>query len=401
MPDFDREIKFTYLEEAAQLLADAERCFLALESSPYNPGLLDTVLRHAHNLKGGANAVGFSDLGVFMHQLESLLLKLKKSGLPVPRASASLLLRCHDHVFRMLQELRADFHSRTDSTELLRALEIHRVDLKQTSAAHGPEASIIVPIIDPGMRVNPAHVDELASSVQELIDLQEVLREQTRSGGTALRKTVQKMSKAARTLLELSDNLKKTSLSRTFQQISRIARDLSASLAKPVNLTLTGGETQLDRVTLEALHAPLAHLIRNAIDHGIESAHVRVKNGKPEAGRISIHAGQRGGTLVIEIQDDGGGLDSRKLLKAAVEKGFVKAGTILSEQETYALIFRPGFSTKSKVSEISGRGIGMDIVFTQVASLQGEIEVQAKLGKGTLFRISVPLAVTVPKRNAA
>ncbi len=176
-----------------------------------------------------------------------------------------------------------------------------------------------------------------------------------------------------------------------FQRATRQVRDLSRKVGKQVELATRGEDTELDKTIVEELADPLMHMVRNAIDHGIESPAAREAAGKPPQARIALAAYHQGGQIVIEVADDGRGLDSQKILAKAREKGLVDEGARLSESDTFRLIFEPGFSTAEQVTDISGRGVGMDVVRKQVQKLRGRIEIRSEAGEGTTFLLKLPL----------
>jgi len=184
-------------------------------------------------------------------------------------------------------------------------------------------------------------------------------------------------------------------LKQTFQKMQRIVRDTARALDKKINFELIGEDTEVDKTLLEKLGDPLVHMVRNAVDHGIESAEKRKAAGKIEAGSIKLAAFHRSGSLVIEIRDDGGGLDAAKLTAKAIEKGILKPGTTLNERDAHQLIFASGFSTKTEVTDVSGRGVGMDVVKTNITQMQGEIQIDTEIGKGSCFRIVLPLTLAI------
>jgi two-component system chemotaxis sensor kinase CheA len=186
-----------------------------------------------------------------------------------------------------------------------------------------------------------------------------------------------------------------------FHKMQHIARDTAQLLSKRVTLSLSGEAIELDEIALGELTDPLMHLVRNAIDHGIESPDQRRSAGKSETGHVWLSAYQRNGRLVIEVKDDGGGIDTNALVQKAIEKGVLAPGHALTEEEAIQLVFHPGFSTKSQVTEVSGRGVGLDIVKTQIKKLSGEIEISTGPGKGTTFRIFLPLARAVSQKRVA
>jgi two-component system chemotaxis sensor kinase CheA len=180
-----------------------------------------------------------------------------------------------------------------------------------------------------------------------------------------------------------------------FQKMTRLARDLSHKASKPVDFVTVGEETELDRTVVDKIADPLVHMVRNSIDHGIEPSADRVKAGKPPTGRVELRAFHKCGSIVIEMEDDGKGLDTERILKKAVESGLVEAGQDLPPEEIFKLIFHPGLSTAEKVTSISGRGVGMDVVKKNVEALRGRIDISSTRGKGTIFTIRLPLTLAV------
>lgn len=181
----------------------------------------------------------------------------------------------------------------------------------------------------------------------------------------------------------------------TFSRFQRVVRDVSKELDKDIKLVISGGETEVDKSVVEKIGDPLMHLVRNAMDHGIESAELRAKRGKPAQGTLRLNAYHSSGNIVIEVSDDGGGLNREKIVAKAVERGLIAAGAALSDQEIYALIFEPGFSTAEQLSNLSGRGVGMDVVKRNIAELRGIIHIDSQPGMGTTLRIHLPLTLAI------
>ncbi|MBC7692118.1 MAG: chemotaxis protein CheA [Methylotenera sp.] len=449
MDDFEKELKIGFLEEASQLLSDAERCFLNLEHAPQDPTIIDLLFRLAHNLKGSAKAVGFEDMGEFTHKLESFLLKVKQGEIKIASATVSLLLRCNDQLLMMVARLKEDLGARVDSAVLMSELEaflsgngpvsveaaapaevqamesqfagdlpsqfagelpphfipsaasfdeLHSV-VQASIPAAAPSASAgsgQSGVAEESIRVSLARLDKLINYVGEMVILQTVLSEQAQTGNPLLlKKTVNQLGKVTKEIQDISMSLRMVALKQTFQKMQRIVRDTSNALSKKVHLNIHGEETELDKTVLEHLSDPLVHLIRNAVDHGIESGDQRIVNGKPEAGTIHLAAFHEGGSIVIEVKDDGGGIDAARLKMKAIEKGLIRSDSPITEKEAQMLIFHPGFSTKSEVTDISGRGVGLDVVRTNIERLQGQIVLDTVVGKGTCFRITLPLTLAI------
>ena len=184
-------------------------------------------------------------------------------------------------------------------------------------------------------------------------------------------------------------------ISVVFNRFPRMVRDLSNQLGKHVALEIKGEGTELDKTVLENMGDPLTHLVRNSLDHGLEMPEDRLAAGKPEGGTITLEAFHRGGSIIIEVRDDGGGIDTRVIFAKAVEKGLIKADDVLSDQQIYQLLFHAGFSTAAEITDISGRGVGMDVVRSNITSLGGSIEITSKLGEGTCVSVSLPLTLAI------
>lgn len=271
---------------------------------------------------------------------------------------------------------------------------------KNTPAASKPrpEREAGAAQIESSVRVDTQRLDEIMNMVGELVLVRNRL---VRLGDTAQNEA---LSKAVANLdvvtADLQSSVMKTRMQpikKVFGRFPRVVRDLARSLKKEINLDLVGEETDLDKNLVEALADPLVHLVRNSVDHGIELPDVREANGKPRQGSVILAAEQEGDHILLSITDDGAGMDPDKLRQIAVDKGVYDEDTVrrLSDSEAYDLIFAPGFSTKKEISDVSGRGVGMDVVKTKITQLNGSIEIESTLGKGTRFNIKVPLTLAI------
>jgi two-component system chemotaxis sensor kinase CheA len=211
----------------------------------------------------------------------------------------------------------------------------------------------------------------------------------------ALADAVSHMDRHARDLHEQVLALRMLPVRSLFARFPRVVRDVAAALGKQATLEVSGEDTELDRTVIERISDPLTHLVRNAVDHGLETPDQRTAAGKPAAGRLCLTAYQQGGSIYIEIDDDGRGLDRDRILAKAVETGLVAAGQELPDDQVWALVFHPGFSTAARLTEVSGRGVGMDVVRRNVEALGGTITIQTARGQGTRFRIKLPLTLAI------
>ena len=251
-------------------------------------------------------------------------------------------------------------------------------------------------VVDESIRVSLGRLEKLSDFIGELVILQTVLN-QHRSDipSQLLQRTVGQLGKLSKEIQDISMSLRMIPLKQTFAKLQRIVRDTSKALGKDVELTIHGEGTEVDKTVLEQVSDPLVHIVRNAIDHGLEMPDERVASGKPREGAVTIRAFHQGNNLVIEVNDDGKGIDPKRLIKKAVEKGLISEGHPMSEQEAINLIFHPGFSTKDQVSEISGRGVGLDVVKTNVERLGGQVQLESEVGTGSVFRIMLPLTLAI------
>jgi two-component system chemotaxis sensor kinase CheA len=250
---------------------------------------------------------------------------------------------------------------------------------------------------DESIRVSLSKVEDLNNFVGELVILQSVLEQQKHIAikDELAIKSIGQLSKLCKEIQDISMSLRMIPVKTTLQKMSRIVRDTSKALDKKVNLTLKGEETEIDKTVLEHLADPLVHIVRNAVDHGLESTEGRAAAGKDEKGNILIDAFHEGNNLVIEVRDDGGGIDPNIIRQKAIEKGVIKDGSNISDLDVIQLIFHPGFSTKDEVSEVSGRGVGMDVVKTNIEKLSGDVRVTTKMGEGSVFKIVLPLTMAI------
>lgn len=249
------------------------------------------------------------------------------------------------------------------------------------------------------IRVNTERVDALVNLVGELVITQSMLsrfKEGIESGDVVdLIRGIEQLEENTRDLQEHTMRIRMLPVDSVFQRLPRLVRDVSRTLGKEVELVVTGNQTEVDKTVLEKISDPLTHLVRNSLDHGIEAAEERRLAGKPEAGRISVRAYHEGGSIVIEVEDDGAGLNRERILAKAVEKGVVAPEEELTDSQIDNLIFAPGFSTAERVSDVSGRGVGMDVVKNNIEQLNGHIQVASTTGAGSRFTIRLPLTLSI------
>lgn len=249
---------------------------------------------------------------------------------------------------------------------------------------------------DDSIRVSLSRVEMLNNVVGELVIIQTILnqhREEVES--PTMLKSLSHLAKLSKEIQNISMSLRMIPLKQTLQKMQRIVRDTSKALDKKVHLELIGEETEIDKTVLEHLADPLVHIVRNAVDHGLETTEGRLNAGKDAEGRVTIKAFHEGNNLVIEIRDDGKGINPKIIREKAIEKGVISPNATMNDEDIVNLIFHPGFSTKAEVSEISGRGVGMDVVKTNIEKLSGEVKIATEVGKGSVFKVVLPLTMAI------
>ena len=246
------------------------------------------------------------------------------------------------------------------------------------------------------IRVQADKLDQLIDLVGELViaGASANLLAQ-RSGETVLAEATSVLSRLVESIRDSALQLRMVQIGETFNRFHRVARDVSKELGKDIELVISGGETELDKSVVEKIGDPLMHLVRNAMDHGIETAAARAAAGKPVKGRVELNAYHDSGSILIEVVDDGGGLNKDRIQAKAIEKGLIQPGQALSDQEIVNLIFEAGFSTMEKVTNLSGRGVGMDVVRKNITALRGTVDVKTEIGEGSRFTIRLPLTLAI------
>jgi two-component system chemotaxis sensor kinase CheA len=251
--------------------------------------------------------------------------------------------------------------------------------------------------VDESIRVKLDRIDKINNVIGELVILQTIINQRRYEfiQDELSNKSIGMMGKLFKEVQEIAMSLRMVPLKTTFQKMNRIIRDTSKHLDKEVRLHLLGEDTEVDKTVLEKLVDPLVHIVRNAVDHGLETASERQDADKAPIGNVELYAFHEGSNLVIQVTDDGKGINPEVIRKKAIEKGILNQNSNISDQEVLQLIFHPGFSTKEKVTEVSGRGVGMDVVKTNIESLGGEVKLMSKMGEGSSFKIILPLTLAI------
>lgn len=449
------ELQRDFLGEVTFLLEQCEESYLKLENPDLREEELGKIFRMAHSMKGTGAAVGFTDLAEFAHKVEDCLTVLRNDTALVSTEVVTLLLRCGDAFKVRIEQLKRKDQavwnvkplelevqatlrkfqggtaepaasataatSDSTSTSEMPAAELHPDSISNDDAwealASQARTGIVqvVEKVDKVDKVDKKVVESPASSkrevlkidservesvlnlVGELVVLKSQLINKCAGADPQLNQLVSLVDKTIRELQDKTLSMRVTPLKSLFLKTQRVVRDLALKLGKPVEFVMEGEDTEIDRGMVDALADPLMHLARNSLDHGIENAAGRQGAAKPEKGMIYLRAYQRGGRILIELSDDGKGLQREKILSKALERGIVSAGTAqeMSDRQVQSLIFAAGFSTAEQVTDVSGRGVGMDVVKTQVEKLKGSIDLESVPGVGTLIRLSLPMTTSI------
>jgi len=412
LSDFEREMLQVFAIEASERLARCEELLLQLEPDPGNAELLQQVLREFHTMKGAAAAAGLKAVGEQLHTGESVLDAVVRGAKVLDGGKlVDVLLQLLDSIKGKLNEGPATAPPASDlSLEIARLLE----PTARATGARQAVGSLATPEVDTGVvKVESNRLTALMQEVGELVasgtDLDQQIRSLTQLReklgpgelseqlGTfiqSLENRAQQLTRITSGLQEQVSHLQFLPIEVVFRRLLRPARDAAREECKLVDIAFERGDLRLDRSIVEALYAPLLHLVRNAVAHGIETPEARHAKGKPEAGSLRITAanGEQEGWAVISVEDDGAGLDIARILAKARTRGLVPPDATPSRDEIARLIFRPGFSTRDAVTEISGRGVGMDVVEKRIEALGGAVEIDSRDGVGTAIRLHVPIA---------
>jgi len=419
-----------FLLESDENLGQLDRDLIELESNPTSREILARIFRTVHTIKGASGFLGFTNLGIVAHAGENLLSQLRDGKLAVNSEIASGLLSLVDAIRRMLSEIAAtgkegdgDY---TALLETLRRLQGKGQAGETPATSTGPmQATPETPAPTPdtgrprsaaggtselatshsqvsaeslSLRVDVHQLDKLMDLVGELVLARnQILQISYREQDPAFVASSQRLNLITSELQEGVAKARMQPIGNVWQQFPRLVRDLGIGCRKKVRLEISGNDTELDKSVLEAIKDPLAHLVRNAVDHGIESPEERAAAGKPEEGRLLLRAFHENGQVNIEISDDGAGIDLERVRQKAIDQRLITAekAQVMEDRETLSLIFLPGFSTAKTVTNISGRGVGMDVVKTNIERVGGMVGLDSQRGLGTTVRIRIPLTLAI------
>ncbi|MGE4133530.1 MAG: chemotaxis protein CheA [Bdellovibrionales bacterium] len=401
----DQELLDCFVIEASDALINWEK--ICLSTGPSNVvESLDAIFRVAHNLKGSSRSIGLEEFGQFIHKVEDYIGQLKTDPSLVNENVIRRLLQAQSFIMDWLTGVQGNPTLVPDYEPVLKLLtgegggsaESHAplptagLEVKRQEAA--PKANALNETI----RVKSQKLDQLIQVIGELGIQQAITSHCVKMGLTHTSdflKSLNMVSKMAKEIQAQSIALRMIELQGLFQRLERTGRELAGELNKKVEFQIEGAELELDKIVIETITEPLIHIIRNALDHGIEPAELRADSSKSPVALVKLSARKDTDSVIITIKDDGKGIDPQKILAKAVENGLVRPESKLTDADCLQLIFMPGFSTAEKVTSVSGRGVGMDVVRQAIDSVRGRVEIQSEVGKGSSFVINIPTSMNI------
>ncbi|HUQ28651.1 MAG TPA: chemotaxis protein CheA [Usitatibacter sp.] len=416
----------TFFDEAKEHLDTIEDQAMALGSGRDDQETLNAIFRAAHSIKGGSGTFGFTQLAEATHEIETLFDGLRKGKGRVDDATVRLVLDSCDAFKAHLARLKAGQRESDPAMDALRVrLTGHAAAVPHAAVAKSEteKSGLFETVEEPkkeekfgffesdtpmeqnrrkgdssSIRVGVDKIDRIVNLVGELVIAQAMVQQSVATlaakADERLAHSVATLDRNTRDLQQAVMSIRMMPMEFVFSRFPRLVYDVAARLGKKVHLRTSGHETELDKELIEQLVDPLTHVVRNAIDHGIEPSEERVRAGKPETGAIVMRATHRGGSVVVEVTDDGRGLDRDRIIAKARELG-LPADDTWTDVQAWGLIFEAGFTTAKEVTSLSGRGVGMDVVRRNISRLGGTVSVSSVKGKGTTLTLTVPLTLAV------
>jgi two-component system chemotaxis sensor kinase CheA len=424
----DPELLKDVILESREHLSSVESQLLTLEHDPSDAEAVHSIFRSFHTIKGLAGFLELPAIQGLAHEVETVLDHARNGQLHVTPDVIDIVLGSKDWLARAFDDLEAQLAGggrapERDNRDLVARLR----QVVEHPESGGPPAAEPSAVEAPGaagrarapgapaaayatadtkqkrseasvVKVDTGKLDYLVDMVGEMVIAQSQIHHDPRLAAIEsprLQRNLAQLARITQDLQRTAMAMRMVPVAQLFRRLPRLVRDLCRKAGKQVELELAGEETELDRTIIEELSDPMVHMIRNSVDHGIEMPEERLAAGKPAAGRILVKAYHQAGHILIELSDDGRGIDRKKVLAKAQQKGLVSETAHLSDADMLNLIFEPGFSTAEKVSDVSGRGVGMDVVRRHIQKLRGRIEIQSQQGQGTTFYLKLPLTLAI------
>ena len=383
----DNNYREMYVSEALEHVEMINQTLLQLEEKPNERSFLDQIFRSAHTIKGMASTMGYDDTRELCKNIENIFDNLRNGKDKLSSSLTTALFTCVD----LLEQMISNEKLKIDLTPYLKKLEnpdmeVENVQLKETTTS------------SPTIRVKMSDLDSLVNLVGELLISKMRLGQTIENQNYEESKQV--LTEVDRLITDLqfqSMQVRLVPINQVFSRFNRTVRDTSQKLSKKVNLNMDGKGIELDRSVLDSITDPLLHILRNCVDHGIESPEDRVEKGKSESGTINLTAERKGENVIVTIEDDGKGIDEDVVKQKAIENKIIseEEAKKMTHDEAIQLIGAPGLSTAREVTDISGRGVGMDVVISQVEAVGGTVKISSDKGKGTTLTLSLPLSLSI------
>ena len=421
--EVDRDVLAEFIQESREHLQNIESDALTLEENPTAKETLNSLFRAFHTFKGSSGFLNLTPINKLAHELESLLDLARQNRLSINSEIIEIILHGGDTLKQFVDAIDLQLtHQVPQGPIVIPTVPLLERISKLIANPKGPiSGSVESPTTflrrdlpepvaslnssptplpsNATIKVDTQKLDALIDMVGEMVIAQSLVAEDPdvkSLGSSRITRSLSQLARTTKDLQRTAMSLRMVPLASIFRKMNRVVRDLSVRSGKQVELVLRGEETELDRNIVEEIHDPLLHMIRNSVDHGIERSETRTIAGKSPVGQIALSAFHQGGNVVIQIKDDGVGLNRERILKKAAALGLVQEPTEnLSESEVFDLIFAPGFSTAEQVTDISGRGVGMDVVRQNIEKLRGRIDIQSTPGHGATFSIYLPLTLAI------
>ena len=410
LADFDRDaVLASFVVESEEGLDLMEQVLVQMESSPSDPELLHSIFRVAHTIKGNATSLGFNDLAGFAHVVEDLLDVFREQQALPTADLISLLLEAVDELRSMIAGATAGARELTPAQQELKkeiALEAEKRSKTAVVAGEVAASSGAAVKVDglPNanhrtLRADVEKLDHMLNLTGEIVIAQGRLRRMIEKLGTEQGSAILEMHREAERLyMDLQSEVMSiwmVPIGPLFRQFIRSVRDMAKSHGKLARLEVIGEDVEVDTTVLEQLKDPLLHLVRNAVDHGLEKPVVRKSQGKNPSGLIRLSAAHSGGNIIVTLQDDGAGFDRARILEKARRLGLVSGKDDIRDEELFGLVFHAGFTTAESVTDLSGRGVGLDVVRRNIDGLRGTVDIASTQGKGTTITIRLPLTLAI------
>ena len=451
----DMEILVDFISEAGENLDSIEINLIELEQDPENKDIINDIFRPFHTIKGVSGFLSLTKINKLSHTTENFLDSARSGDFIINDTATDVILESVDTLKKLLDKVQEgtetgfippsneiDIEALSDKLKKLQAAlasgdteplgeillqkgNLSSQDLNQAleKQKEQPDKKIGEILIDENkvaptqvasalmkqkqavkqvkkqpaatqVKVSTQKLDDLVDFAGELVIAQSMLKQKT-ANDSDLSQSVTQLGQIVSNMQVIAMSMRMIPIKATFMKMIRLVRDLSRKSGKQINLTMEGEDTEIDRNVVDALYEPMVHMIRNSCDHGIEENQFRLEQGKPSQGEVVLRAYHKGGHIIIEIDDDGKGLDKDRILEKAMSTGLITSGDQMTDAQIYDLIMQPGFSTAKEITDVSGRGVGMDVVRSGIERFRGQLNIESEKGKGSKFTISFPLTLAI------